>query len=97
MSDLFLGLDCSTQALKAVVLDSRLELVTEVRVDFDADLGAKYGVKKGVIVSNEQREDDDDPEPEGVKYGTKEGATVKAPVSMYLEALDLLMERLRKT
>lgn len=97
MSDLFLGLDCSTQALKAVVLDARLELVSEVRVDFDVDLGAKYGVKKGVVVSNDQREDDDDPEPEGVSYGKKEGATVKAPVGMYLEALDLLLDRLRKT
>lgn len=75
-SPLFLGLDCSTQALKAVILDQHLSLIQEARVDFDRDLGNKWKTKNGVL------------------HGEK--GEVKAPVMMYVEALDLLMERLKE-
>lgn len=44
---LFLGLDLSTQALKASLLDSSLHLLSEVAVNFDKDL-PHYGTKGGV-------------------------------------------------
>jgi xylulokinase len=52
---LFLGLDLSTQQLKAIVISSSLKVLYEARVDFDADL-AKYGIRKGVHVCEAERE-----------------------------------------
>ncbi|PHH62923.1 hypothetical protein CDD81_6556 [Ophiocordyceps australis] len=45
---LYLGFDLSTQQLKAIVVGSDLATVAQAKVDFDADLGAKYGIHKGV-------------------------------------------------
>jgi xylulokinase len=45
---LFLGLDSSTQGLKAVVVDDTLRVAYEYGVNFDADLPA-YGTQGGVI------------------------------------------------
>ena len=45
---LFLGLDASTQSLKASLLTSRLDVQSELAVNFDADL-ARYGTKGGVL------------------------------------------------
>lgn len=45
-------------------------------MEFDDDLGAKYGIRKGVHVRNATGE-------------------VVAPVAMWLEALDLVLDRLR--
>ncbi|KAL2270442.1 hypothetical protein VTJ83DRAFT_2626 [Remersonia thermophila] len=80
MSDgpLYLGLDLSTQQLKAVVIQSDLHVVADAKVEFDKDFGAKYGVTKGVIINKEEGE-------------------VFAPVAMWLESLDLVLERLSKT
>ncbi|PHH83911.1 hypothetical protein CDD83_2804 [Cordyceps sp. RAO-2017] len=47
---LYLGFDLSTQQFKAIVVSSDLKTVAQARVDFDDDLGAKYGVRKGVHV-----------------------------------------------
>ena len=44
---LFLGLDSSTQSLKATVIDSSLAVVAEADVNFDADFPA-YGTSGGV-------------------------------------------------
>jgi xylulokinase len=44
---LFLGLDLSTQSLKAVAIDSGLEVACELGVGFDADLPA-FGTRGGV-------------------------------------------------
>lgn len=44
---LFLGLDSSTQSLKAVVIDSSLKVVGEADVNFDADFPS-YGTSGGV-------------------------------------------------
>ncbi|CAO1637427.1 unnamed protein product [Sympodiomycopsis kandeliae] len=46
---LFLGLDLSTQALKASLLDSSLNLLSEVAVNFDKEL-PQYGTKGGVLL-----------------------------------------------
>lgn len=50
--------------------------MSEAKVDFDADFGDRYGVKKGVQVNNAENE-------------------VFAPVAMWLESLDLVLDRLR--
>ncbi|KAL8294277.1 hypothetical protein RB597_007992 [Gaeumannomyces tritici] len=53
---LYLGLDLSTQQLKAIIVSSDLRVVSEAKVDFDADFGDKYGVKKGVLVNGAENE-----------------------------------------
>jgi xylulokinase len=45
---LFLGLDSSTQALKASLLTSTLHVLSELEVRFDADL-AHFNTKGGVL------------------------------------------------
>ncbi|KFH43244.1 D-xylulose kinase A-like protein [Hapsidospora chrysogenum ATCC 11550] len=73
---LYLGFDLSTQQLKAIVVDSDLKIIAQVKVDFDGDFGDKYGIKKGVHVRDSTGE-------------------VYAPVAMWMESLDLVLERLR--
>ena len=72
---LFLGLDLSTQQLKAIVISEDSAVVHEVSVGFDKDL-PRYGTKNGAL------------------KGPDEGE-VTSPVSMWLEALDLLMQRMK--
>ncbi|KAK0622870.1 hypothetical protein B0T14DRAFT_494442 [Immersiella caudata] len=84
---LYLGFDLSTQQLKAsltiesslaaIVVQSDLTVVSDAKVDFDGDFGAKYGIKKGVQVNEAEGE-------------------VFAPVAMWLEALDLALQRLQE-
>lgn len=73
---LFLGLDSSTQALKASLLDSDLRVLHEVEVRFDADL-SHFNTKGGVL------------------YGPEGSGEVFSPVMQPVEALDLLMERIK--
>lgn len=73
---LYIGFDLSTQQLKAIVISSDLRVHNKAIVDFDRDLGSKYGIKKGVVQNKEER-------------------SVYAPVAMWLEALDLVLQRLR--
>ncbi|KAI3394155.1 hypothetical protein diail_3165 [Diaporthe ilicicola] len=73
---LYLGFDLSTQQLKAIVIQSDLQVLAEAKVDFDADFGKQYGLKKGVLVNDAEGE-------------------VFAPVAMWLEAIDLVLSRLR--
>ncbi|KAK4227947.1 hypothetical protein QBC38DRAFT_476615 [Podospora fimiseda] len=47
---LYLGFDLSTQQLKAIVVQSDLSVVSSAKVDFDQDFGAKYKIKKGVLI-----------------------------------------------
>jgi xylulokinase len=49
---LFIGLDNSTQALKAVVVDVDLQTVYEYRLDFSQDL-PHYKTKSGVIIAED--------------------------------------------
>lgn len=51
-SPLFLGLDSSTQALKASLLTSNLDVIAEAAVNFDQDL-PQYGTKSGVLYGPE--------------------------------------------
>ena len=73
---LFLGLDLSTQGLKAVLIDSDGTLVHESAVNFDRDLSS-YGTTNGAIRG---------PDP----------GQVTSPVRMWLDAYDLIMERMRE-
>ncbi|EMD39149.1 hypothetical protein CERSUDRAFT_112824 [Gelatoporia subvermispora B] len=72
---LFLGLDLSTQGLKAVLISEDSDVVHESAVHFDRDLPS-YGTTNGAI------------------RGPGEGE-VTSPVRMWLEAFDLLMERMK--
>lgn len=60
----------------AIVVQSDLTVVSDAKVDFDQDFGAKYKVKKGVLLNEDEGE-------------------VFAPVAMWLEALDLVLQRLQ--
>lgn len=71
---LFLGLDLSTQQLKAVLLDEGSNVVHEAAVHFDRDL-PHHETTNGAILGPEDGE-------------------VTSPVKMWLEAIDLLCERL---
>ncbi|KAK6843076.1 hypothetical protein PG987_003936 [Apiospora arundinis] len=53
---LYIGFDLSTQQLKAIVVSSDLKVVSEAKVDFDADFGPKYGITKGVKTNEEEGE-----------------------------------------
>ncbi|KAK4188700.1 putative xylulose kinase [Podospora australis] len=73
---LYLGFDLSTQQLKAIVVQSDLTVVSSAKVDFDQDFGAKYNIKKGVLLNEAEGE-------------------VFAPVALWLESLDLVLQRLQ--
>ncbi|KAH9839768.1 D-xylulose kinase [Rhodofomes roseus] len=74
-SPLFLGLDLSTQGLKAVLITEDSDVVHESSVNFDRDLPT-YGTTNGAI------------------RGPGPGE-VTSPVCLWLEAFDLLMERMK--
>lgn len=76
---LFLGLDLSTQALKASLLDEHLAGVDELSIRFDEDL-TEFGTTSGVL-------------PQGHKLMKGVPDAVGAPVRMYVAAFDLLWER----
>lgn len=61
----------------AIVVQSDLNVVADAKVDFDQDFGAKYKIKKGVLVNEDEGE-------------------VFAPVAMWLESLDLVLQRLKE-
>jgi xylulokinase len=72
---LFLGLDLSTQQLKAILLSQDSSIVHESSIHFDRDL-KHYGTVNGAI------------------RGPSSGQ-VTSPVEMWLEAIDLLFQRLK--
>ncbi|RDA84507.1 hypothetical protein CP532_0957 [Ophiocordyceps camponoti-leonardi (nom. inval.)] len=53
-SPLYLGLDLSTQQLKAIIVNPDLETIAQAKVDFDQDLGPRYGIRAGVIVQGDE-------------------------------------------
>ncbi|KAG6891180.1 hypothetical protein C0995_008432 [Termitomyces sp. Mi166 len=71
---LFLGLDLSTQQLKAIIINNDSTVVHESSVHFDNDLPA-YGTTNGAI------------------RGPGKGE-VTSPVVMWLDAIDLLFQRI---
>ena len=72
----FLGLDLSTQQLKASIVLSDSTLVHSFAVHFDNDL-PHHGTTNGAIL--------------GPGMGQ-----VTSPVAMWVEAMDLLMERMKQ-
>jgi len=72
---LYLGLDLSTQQLKAITVTSELNVVCEAKFDFDVD-STYHEVEKGVITNDKEHE-------------------VYAPVSMWLQAVDVVLQRLK--
>lgn len=75
-SPLFLGLDLSTQQLKAVLTTLTGAVLHETAVNFDRDL-PHYGTSNGAL------------------FGPGIGE-VTSPVGMWVEAYDLLMERMKQ-
>ncbi|KAK6160556.1 hypothetical protein DH2020_003937 [Rehmannia glutinosa] len=75
---LFLGFDCSTQSLKATVLDANLKIFATEVVTFDKDL-PHYKTKDGVYR---------DPLVNG---------RIVSPTLMWVEALDVILQRLDKS
>ncbi|UZJ54916.1 hypothetical protein CBS101457_004236 [Exobasidium rhododendri] len=76
MRPLFLGLDSSTQALKASLLSNDLSVLSEVEVRFDRDL-PHFGTRGGTL------------------SGPPESGIVYSPVMLLVEALDLLLEKVK--
>ncbi len=74
---LYLGLDLSTQQLKAIVVDSTLNVVRNVTFDFDAE-SIGFPIEKGVITDPAENE-------------------VYAPVALWLQALDGVLQKLKDT
>ncbi|KAJ3721108.1 hypothetical protein C8R42DRAFT_669815 [Lentinula raphanica] len=76
MSPTFLGLDLSTQQLKAVLVKEDCSIIHESSVRFDQDLPS-YGTENGAL------------------KGPAEGE-VTSPVAMWLDAFELLSERMKQ-
>lgn len=72
---LFLGLDLSTQQLKALLIDETAAVVHNFAVEYDKDL-PHYGTTNGAV------------------HGPTDGQ-VTSPVAMWVEALDLILQRMR--
>ncbi|KAK9448083.1 uncharacterized protein V1518DRAFT_334088 [Limtongia smithiae] len=53
--DLFLGFDLSTQQIKAIAINSKLQPIIEANVEFDVDT-PEYLTKKGVFTNAERQE-----------------------------------------
>jgi sugar (pentulose or hexulose) kinase len=45
---LYLGLDCSTQSLKAMLVESSRLITHEVTINFDAELGSVFPISGGI-------------------------------------------------
>ncbi|PKI85532.1 hypothetical protein MVES_000216 [Malassezia vespertilionis] len=76
---LFLGLDLSTQALKASLLDEHLRGIDEVSVRFETDL-PEFETRGGIL-------------PRGHALLGSTPSAAAAPVLLYVAALDMLWER----
>eukprot|EP00808_Paulinella_micropora_P029506 g42308.t1 len=87
--DLYLGLDCSTQALKALFLNQHGEVVEQEVVDFDNDLGHIYHTTKGTY-RGYSLEEHRNPSHPNYKAGV-----VTTPTLMFVFALELLLDNLK--
>jgi xylulokinase len=76
LEQLFLGLDLSTQQLKAIIISQDSTLIHESAVHFDKDL-PQYQTINGAVLGPATGE-------------------VTSPVAMWLDAIDLLMARMRQ-
>jgi len=73
--NIFLGFDFSTQQVKVLALNEKLDIFYEEHVQFDADF-PKYNTKGGVHIHDDNM-------------------TVTAPTIMWVEALDLLLNKMK--
>ncbi len=73
---IFMGLDASTQSIKATFVNQKLDIVFEDSIVFDTDL-PHYQTKGGV-------------------HRSEDALTVTSPTLMWVEALDMLFEKLKK-
>ena len=78
ISPSYLGFDFSTQQIKCICTDEQLRIVGSHHVTFDQSL-PQYGTNGGVVTGVD------------AKSGRER---VTAPVFLWLEALDLLFERM---
>ena len=88
-SALFVGIDCSTQSLKIVVVDTDKVIVSEAAVNFDAEL-PHYNVRGGVVRSTYGLKDVD-------AHVANDPLVITSPSLMFAEALDLALSKLVKT
>jgi xylulokinase len=72
---LFLGIDLSTQQLKALLINEKAIVVHNVAVGFDRDL-PQYGTTNGATHGPEDNQ-------------------VTSPVEMWVEAIDLILQRMK--
>lgn len=79
-SPLFLGLDLSSQALKASLFDVHLHGIDEVQVRFDTDM-PEFGTVGGILPHAHPMLDDPD--------------AAAAPVAMYIAAMDKLWHKIQ--
>ncbi|MFX0156314.1 MAG: xylulokinase [Candidatus Hodarchaeota archaeon] len=78
MNDLFLGLDCSTQSLTALLIKFGLgKVIYREQIDYDEDL-PHYKTQNGIIISDNNK-------------------IVHSYPLMWVEALELLFERMKNT
>ena len=71
----FLGLDSSTQGIKATAVDASLKVLASFAVNYQATLGAKHKLVNGVHAGA--------------------GNAVTQPTLMYIEALELLLAKMK--
>ena len=71
----FLGLDSSTQGIKATAVDASLKVLASFAVNYQATLGAKHKLVNGVHAGA--------------------GNAVTQPTLMYVEALELLLAKMK--
>ena len=56
LKELYLGFDLSTQQLKIIATNEKLDHLGTYNVEFDQEFGEKYEVKKGVRVNEQSGE-----------------------------------------
>lgn len=78
MTNFFLGIDCSTQSMKALIINGQsLSIDIEININYDKDL-PHFHTENGVYISEDETE-------------------VTSNPLMWVEALDLLFEKLNDT
>lgn len=84
-----LGVDCSTQSLKLTAIDERRQILAQVAVSFEAEL-PHYGTQAGV-----RRNDYGFGPLSAESVAARGGEVITSPSLMFVEALELALEKLR--
>jgi xylulokinase len=75
---MFLGIDCSTQSMKIIVINEIKDILAEVNVNYDSEL-PYYNTKNGVV-----------------RFFEKDIEHIYTPTLLFIEALELALEKLSK-